>query len=155
VIVPFWIVILPNGSRLFFYPKPSFFYPKPSFYPKLSFFFSLTKIWETSKAKCLKSQCRKNFTSRYILYIFCIYFVYTHHLIMIWVEPSRALSEPHVAMCGLEIRLPIPLKRAEARLCLSRFITFAVQKNCTGLNPAYQSAEARFCSTRLQKSWNM
>ena len=36
-------------------------------------------------------------------------------------------------------------------MCLSRFITFAVQKNCTGPNPAYQSAEARFCSTRLQK----
>ena len=74
---------------------------------------------------------------------------------MIWVEPSKALSEPHVAMCGLEIRLPIPLKRAEARFCLSRFPTFAVQKNCTGLNPAYQSAEARFCSIRLQKSCNM
>ena len=55
---------------------------------------------------------------------------------MIWVGPTRALSEPHVAMCGLEIRLPIPLKRAEARFRLSRFPTGAVQKNCTGLNPA-------------------
>ena len=74
---------------------------------------------------------------------------------MIWVEPSRALSEPHVAMCGLEIRLPIPLKRAEARFCLSRFPTFAVQKNCTGLNPAYQSAGLDFVQYRLQKSCNM
>ena len=155
MIVPFWIVILPNGSRLFFYPKPSFFTLNPVFYPKLSFF----SVWPKSeKAKCLKSQCRKNFTSRYILYIFCIYFVYILYIpttsswlgwnqaSIIWTPRSR---------CGLEIRLPIPLKRAEARFCLSRFPTFAVQKNCTGLNPAYQSAEARFCSIRLQKSWNM
>ena len=121
-----------------------------------SVFLSLTKIWEGEVFEVtMQKKLHKQIHFLYILYIFCIYSVYTYHLIMIWVEPSKALSEPHVAMCGLEIRLPIPLKRAEARFCLSRFPTFAVQKNCTGLNPAYQSAEARFCSTRLQKSWNM
>ena len=154
MIVPFWIVILPNGSRLFFYPKLSFFTLKPVFYPKLSFSQSDQNL-RNIKGEVFEVTMQKKLHKQRQLYIFCIYFVYTHHLIMIWVEPSRALSEPHVAMCGLEIRLPIPLKRAEARLCLSRFPTFAVQKNCTGLNPAYQSAEARFCSTRLQKSWNM
>ena len=136
----------------------SFFILNPVFYPKPSFFQSdqnLRNIKGEVFEVTMQKKLHKQIHFVYILYIFCIYSVHTYHLIMIWVEPSRALSEPHVAMCGLEIRLPIPLKRAEARLCLSRFITFAVQKNCTGLNPAYQSAEARFCSTRLQKSWNM
>ena len=58
---------------------------------------------------------------------------------MIWVGPTRALSEPRIKALRLDCACQGPP-------------TFAVQKNCIGLNPAYQSAEARLCATRLQKS---
>ena len=37
-----------------------------------------------------------------MLYIFCIYSVYTYHLVMIWVGPTRALSEPRIKALRLD-----------------------------------------------------
>ena len=139
----------------FFILNSVFFTLNPVFYPKLSFSQSdqnlrRRSVWSHNAEKTSQPDTFCIY-SVYILYIFCTYLPPHHDL----GGTQQSIIRTPRSRCGLEIRLPIPLKRAEARLCLSRFITFAVQKNCTGLNPAYQSAEARFCSIRLQKSCNM
>ena len=96
IVVPFWIVLLPNGSRLGFYPKPSFFILNPVFFqsdPK----HQRRSVWSHNAEKTSQAE-----TVVYILYIFCIYSVYTYHLVMIWVGPTRALSEPRIKALRLD-----------------------------------------------------
>ena len=84
IVVPFWIVILPNGSRLFFYPKLSFFTLNPVFYPKLSFSQSdqnlrRRSVWSHNAEKTSQADTFCIY-SVYILYIFCTYLPPHHDL---------------------------------------------------------------------------